>query len=104
MSLHSFSPTSQLLHSNAFPAAQFPPPTSVLATNKGILLVDFVGLYRKPRRARLRVGASGDRRVHKLSSGKFGTINAVLGLDRVKEAVERSCSRSNSNPEVCESR
>ena len=104
MSLHSFSPTSQLLHSNAFPAAQSPPPTSVFATNKGIILADFVGLYCKSRRARPRIGVSGHRRFHKFSAGKFGTINAVLDLDRIKNAAEQSSSRSDSKPKVCESR
>ncbi|RVW92176.1 hypothetical protein CK203_027191 [Vitis vinifera] len=100
MSLHSFSPTSQLLHSNVFPAAQSPPPTSVFATNKGIILADFVGLYCKSRRARPRIGVSGHRRFHKFSAGKFGTINAVLDLDRIKNAAEQSSSRSDSKPKV----
>ncbi|KAA8517983.1 hypothetical protein F0562_015457 [Nyssa sinensis] len=93
MSLQSLSPIPQLLYSNG----QSPKSTSILATNRDFLFVDFVGLYCKSKRTRRRIGVSNGRSVRSLATKNLSSIKSVIDLETVVNASEQSF---NSKPKV----
>ncbi|XP_059428219.1 ferredoxin-dependent glutamate synthase, chloroplastic isoform X1 [Corylus avellana] len=86
MALQSVSPIPHLLHSNSRAAAQRPP--SILASNDGRLLVDFVGLYCKSKRTRRKYGASSGARSLPRFVAKTSSSAAKAVLDLRNSALD----------------
>ncbi|XP_059668316.1 ferredoxin-dependent glutamate synthase 1, chloroplastic/mitochondrial-like isoform X2 [Cornus florida] len=84
MSLQSLPLTPQHLCSNGRSSR----PSSIFASNRDSLFVDFVGLYCKSKRTRRRIGVSNG--VRSLATKNCSTVKAVVDFERVANAPGKS--------------
>ncbi|XP_038695759.1 ferredoxin-dependent glutamate synthase, chloroplastic-like isoform X1 [Tripterygium wilfordii] len=102
MALQSLSSVPQLLNGASSTSSSATRPSSVLASRKNALFVDFVGLYCKSKRTRRRIGVSSVTRrsfslflVRKQKDSL--SVNAVLDLERISNGV---ATQSDLKPQV----